>query len=87
VYSLAQKIKWKKYNEATGVPSLNTTGIYSIPTVIPELAEQQKIADTFACVDSKISQLIEKQRLLKEYKKGVMQQVFSQQIRFKDGDG
>ena len=48
---------------------------------------RQKTADFFTSVDSKISQLTEKYRLLKDYKKGAMQQIFSQQIRFKDDDG
>ena len=87
VYSLAQTINWYKYNEATGVPSLNTSGIYSVPVYVPLIKEQQKIASCLTSVDSKISQLTEKHRLLKEYKKGVMQQIFSQQLRFKDEDG
>lgn len=49
--------------------------------------EQIKISAFLTSVDTKISQLTEKHRLLKEYKKGVMQQIFSQQICFRDDDG
>lgn len=87
VYCLAQKINWYKYNEATGVPSLNSSGIYSVPVRIPSKVEQQKISDVLASIDTKISQLTEKHRLLKEYKKGVMQQLFGQTISFKDDEG
>ena len=87
VYSLAQTINWYKYNEATGVPSLNTSGIYSVPVNVPLIKEQQKIADFLTSVDTKISQLTEKHSLLKEYKKSAMHQIFSQHIRFKDEDG
>ena len=54
---------------------------------IPAKPEQQKIAEFLTAVDNKIEQLSKKQELLSEYKKGLMQKIFSQAIRFKADDG
>ena len=58
-----------------------------ITIMIPSLPEQQKIADFLSTIDT----IIEKQRAMvsawEERKKGVMQKLFSQEVRFKADDG
>lgn len=53
----------------------------------PSIEEQEKIANFLSSIDKKISLTEEKLELFREYKKGVVQKIFSQELRFKDGNG
>ena len=76
-------------NSAAGSKVRHTSPkrIESLPLKIPTLTEQRKIADFLTAMDGRIGQLIQKKALLEDYKKGVMQQLFTQAIRFKDDHG
>ncbi|GGN36673.1 MULTISPECIES: restriction endonuclease subunit S [Marinomonas] len=52
-----------------------------------EKSEQQKIASFLTSIDDKLTKLRRKRELLDDYKRGLMQQLFSQTIRFKQDDG
>ena len=54
---------------------------------IPSLQEQERIANFLTKVDKIIEKQEEKVKNLENYKKGMMQKIFSQEIRFKDENG
>ena len=81
----ASRIRLLAGNQA--VPILNKSEFSKIEITLPTLPEQRKIADFLTAVDGRIGQLIQKKALLEDYKKGVMQQLFTQAIRFKDDHG
>ena len=59
----------------------------NIEIAIPSNSEQNKIAEFLSSVDKKIQLLENKKEQLELYKKGIIQKIFSQEIRFKDDNG
>ena len=71
----------------TSYPAISSRDLGTIKVRVCCQNEQQKIANFLSAVDLKIEQLVQKLSLLKQYKKGLMQQLFSQELRFKDEQG
>jgi type I restriction enzyme S subunit len=91
LYYLIQTDKFNyEANVSSGskMPRADWNYISSIKFAVPNSSnEQKKIASFLTAVDTKITQLTKKKALLEQYKKGVMQKIFKQEIRFKDANG
>lgn len=78
-------------NIATGtsgsMKNISKPNFLNLDVSLPSFPEQTKIANFLTAVDDRLSQLKKKKTLLEQYKKGVMQKIFTQEIRFKDDDG
>lgn len=80
--------KWVKImSMRSGQPGINSQEYSSYDFYAPGKTEQDKIARFFSIIDKKIEKQQEKVEALEEYKKGIMQKIFSQEIRFKDENG
>lgn len=77
----------RKKSIGTTVQGISGSELHRITIAIPSLEEQQRVAEYFSSVETRIQQLSQKKTLLERWKKGLMQQLFNQTIRFKDDDG
>ena len=77
----------KKQGTGISVLGISKKNLSNLTLNIPKYNEQQKIGSFFSKLDHQIE--LEEQKLakLEEQKKGYMQQIFSQQLRFKDENG
>jgi type I restriction enzyme S subunit len=84
-------MKYRKLMQTMMVGStqvhIRNSDFFELQLYLPSIVEQTKIASFLSAVDEKIAQLTKKHELLSQYKKGVMQKIFSQELRFKADDG
>ncbi|PQJ82922.1 hypothetical protein BTO16_01355 [Polaribacter glomeratus] len=78
-----KKIDIARLSQGISVVHLYSSQLKTLKLNLPKDKEQQKIATFLTSVDTKLQQLNAKKSALENYKKGAMQQIFSQQIRFK----
>ncbi|HEC2152747.1 TPA: restriction endonuclease subunit S [Staphylococcus delphini] len=88
--SLNSVNKWNVSRFAQGktVVHLYNSDLKNLKINLPcQFEEQQKIGDFFSKLDHQIELEEQKLALLEEQKKGYMQKIFSQELRFKDENG
>ncbi len=91
-YLITQTYNYKKGIKLITKPAVNqasftTVDFKKIPYNLPEIEEQQKIGQFFRKIDCQIELEEQKLELLQQQKKGYMQKIFSQELRFKDENG
>ena len=80
--------KWVKTTSMrSGQPGINANEYASYSFSVPSLPEQRKIADLLSTVDDVIAAQEAEVAAWEKRKKGVMQKLFSQEVRFKADDG
>jgi len=87
ILSLLHKYNLNRLIFGSGQPLITGGQLKSLKLYFPQKQEQEKIASFLNQVDTKIEQLTKKEKLLQQYKKGVMQKIFNQEIRFQADDG
>jgi type I restriction enzyme S subunit len=82
-----KEFRLRALSSGTGTKTITKQDVKTFKLEIPDLPEQQKIASFLSAVDEKIQRLTKKKALLEDYKKGLMHELFSGQLRFKDEKG
>jgi len=73
----------KSFIRKATVANLPCSDVLRIKLHLPNIQEQEKIASFLGAIDKRLTELRRKHELLQTYKRGVMQKIFSQEVRFK----
>lgn len=80
IYSLINSVQFRTLVEKTATGStrkrIGLDDLKNLPMVVPKVSEQQKIADCLSSIDDLITAQTQKLAVLKDHKKGLMQQLF-----------
>ena len=76
LYTMTQKINWKKMDESTGVPSLSKAVIEKVNQNIPSYQEQIKIGGFFKQLDNTIALHQHKLEKLQNIKQAYLNELF-----------
>lgn len=80
--------KWRRYAASSRKdPNITSRDVGDFLVLFPPKGEQEKLASFLEAIATHLTQLRRKHELLQTYKRGVMQKIFSQRIRFKQDDG
>ena len=88
-YYINHKLKNKisKLAKGSSISNVYNSDLKTLEIILPDFSEQIKIATFLCAIDEKIQQINRKKELLEQYKKGIMQQLFSGKLRFKGENG
>ncbi len=90
VYYFMSTIDFTSYKKGSGIPHIYYSDLKKEPIAIPSSEEQQKIASFLSSLDELIEAHSKKLELLRQHKKGLMQNLFPQEgekvpkLRFKE---
>ena len=84
LYYFIYKENLSKIADTTSIPQLNNKHIKPYPIKLPSFEEQLKISKFISSVDKKVALLSQNLEIFNDFKKGLLQQIFTQKLRFDD---
>ena len=84
--SLKDKHMWERLSQGSTFESINSNDIKNLNVKIPSRATQSNISNFFDEIDKKIGLLSQKYKCYQDFKRYLMQQIFTQKLRFDFND-